>query len=86
MSISLSLIGYDIQCTCPSVNFFPLQPGGAPHEFLVVRRGDDNFSFSVNLEESDGRAYMVPSTSNTDVVMSTQVAARDSFTIKIEDV
>ena len=70
-NLSLSLIGYDfIQCTCPSVNFFSLQPGGTPQEFIVVRGSDDNFSFSVDLK-SDGIAYMMPSTSNNDVVMST---------------
>ena len=67
-----------------SVNFFPLQPDGTPQEFIVVREGDDNFSFSVNLE-SDGIAYMVPSTLNKDVVMNTQVAITDSFIINIEE-
>ena len=87
-NLSLSLIGYDyIQCTCPSVNFFPLQRGGTPQEFMVVRDSDDNFSFSVNVES--GRAYMMPSTRrNKDVVMKTQdlVAARDSFTIRIDPI
>ena len=87
-NLSLSLIGYDyIQCTCPSVNFFPLQPGGTPREFMVVRDSDDNFSFSANVKS--GRAYMMPSTRrNKDVVMKTQdlVAARDSFTIRIDPI
>ena len=52
-----------------------------------MRDSDDNFSFSVNLEESGSIAYMVPSTRrNKDVVMNTQVAARDSFTIKIDQI
>ena len=86
MSIQFELVSYwYIQCTCPSVNFFPLQPGGTPQEFIVVREGDDNFSFSVNLG-SDGIAYMVPSTSNKDVVMNTQVAITDSFIMNIEEV
>ena len=74
-NLSFSLIRYDyIQCTCPSLNFFSLQPGRTAQEFIVVRESDNNFSFSVDLK-SDGIAYMMPSTSknNKDVVMSTHV-------------
>ena len=47
-----------------------------------MREGDDNFVFSVNLQP-DGRAIMMPSTSNTDVVMNTQVSENNSFVINI---
>ena len=71
------------QCTCPSVNFFPLQPGGTPQEFIIERDSDDNFSFSVDLK-SDGIAYMVPRSSNNDIVMCTKFKSPYSFIINLE--
>ena len=48
-----------------------------------MRESDDNFSFSVDLK-SDGIAYMVPRTSNKDVVMNTNVAGSDSYIINLK--
>ena len=63
-----------------TVNFFPLQQGGTPQEFVMDRDDDSNVSVFVIL---DGvKAYMTHDASqNRNVYMDTQVAKSESYTL-----